>query len=112
MKAKAKKTPKAAKKTGNSKAAMATAGKKSTTKRAKTPSSPKKKSIELATDFIPVVDPAHQDGHQRMNLKKEYTKSTGTKTHAKSLSALENVSRADTIRRNESPQRRIPSAGK
>ncbi len=112
MEAKAKKAPKTTKQAVKSKSAMALMGKKSPTKRAKNPSASKKKSKELATDFVPVIDPAHQEGHQRMNLKKEYNKSTANKTHAKSLSVLENVSRADTIRRNEGPQRRIPNAGK
>lgn len=55
------------------------------TKKAAVKRSKKIKSNQLATDFSPAMDPAHEQGHKKMNLKNEFSKATGIKTRTKML---------------------------
>jgi hypothetical protein len=55
-------------------------------------------------------NPAHAFGHQKMNLKKNSTLSSSTKTLRENQSAVNNLSRSEMISRKESPQRRIMAA--
>ena len=75
-------------------------------------SSKKKKSTQLATDYVPGGNPAHEAGHKKMNLKKEFGKATGDRIRAQKLSGLEPVTRSESIQRKESPQRRVTNSGK
>lgn len=52
-------------------------------------------------------DPSHEKGHKKMNLKSEFSKATANKTRSKKLSEIESVTRAESIRRKERPQRRL-----
>lgn len=54
-------------------------------------------------------NPAHQPGHRKLNLKKEFAESTGEKTVTQK-SALDRNSRADQVFRTTEPHRRIKSA--
>ena len=71
----------------------------------------KKKLGQKSTNEVKIRpeqdDPAQEAGHKKMNLKVELGKSTGVKTRSQKLAGLEAVTRADNIRRKESPQRRI-----
>ena len=74
-------------------------------------SSKKKKSTQLATDYVTGGDPAHEAGHKKMNLKKEFGKATGDRIRAQKLSGLEPVTRSENIRRKERPQGRVTNSG-
>lgn len=97
---------------------MATVKKKATAKSKKRPTnkakaSSKRKvksSAKLTSASIEnISNPAHSYGHRKMNLKKDFDLDTSAKTHTRNLSATNNVTRADIVARQESPQRRIIS---
>lgn len=64
-------------------------------------STKKQKSTQLATDYVTGGDPAHEAGHKKMNLKKEFSKASGDRLRAQKLSGLEPVTRSENIRRKE-----------
>jgi hypothetical protein len=74
-----------------------------TKKKNRANSSKKQKSTKLATDFVNSGDPAHEAGHKKMNLKKEFGKAIGDRVRAQKLSGLEPVTRSENIRRKERP---------
>lgn len=71
------------------------------------PSLKKQKRTTPKINFNIDSDPSHEKGHKKMNLKSEFSKTTANKTRSKKLSELESVTRAESIRRKERPQRRL-----
>ncbi len=71
-------------------------------KKAKKDSAPKK-----APGSKTASDPAHMPGHRKMNIKEKFETPTGSKNQAQNASALNNMSRADRVKRTSSTNRRI-----
>lgn len=67
----------------------------------------KKKSLQLATDFTPAEDPAHEAGHKKINLKQTQNSLAKKNFKAKKSSVGNRLSPADDIQSKESPQRQI-----
>lgn len=96
----AKSKVKSVKKTRKKASAVKAKAKKSTTKRKKA-AAPKSEFISPAQQ-----SPAHRPGHRKLNVSDNFTDKQGAKVHIQD-SALNQMTRADQIRRTSKTNRRI-----
>lgn len=79
--------------------------------KAKKATSPVMEKVQASSQVIPNenLDPAHQPGHRKLNLKDQFQEATGEKTKTMK-SAQNHASRGDLVSRTTSPKRRIQGA--